>query len=246
MNFNTGIFAKARLVFFRSQPIIRFRNSLATFRTNIMNYRSSSLLYATLFATLSFVFPYETADCLIGESKPAYVLEGIQLPHSKEIDGYTLFRNGEGVRRINFMGFDIKVYVASFWTYSHLNNIEEIMACDKPKRFDFTFLRGFGKGKVAAAWSRQLDFSVTHDYETYAEDRDAFIKFFGEIVEGGTESVIMVGDDTIVVDQGVEKGKIVGKNFQKAFLSMLFGEKPVTDDLKSGLLGLKRSNVLTS
>ena len=46
----------------------------------------------------------------------------------------------------------------------------------------------------------------------------------------------MVGDETVVIDQGIEKGTVTGSNFQRAFKSMWFGSQAVADDLKDGLL----------
>jgi hypothetical protein len=57
------------------------------------------------------------------------------------------------------------------------------------------------------------------------------------LAQGGVESVRFVGEDTVVIDQGVNKGVIHGKNFQKTFLSLWFGSKPVGKKLRSALLG---------
>ena len=173
----------------------------------------------------------------------AFVLEGIHLPETKVVDGVTLVRNGEGVRNFSIFGMDVRIYVAGFWTAEQLQSIEEVLACEQPKQMDFTFLRTVGQGRVSGAWQHQLAASVTYKYEGYEADRDAFINAFGQIESGGTESVLMIGDETRLVDQGVLKGIIHGKNFQRSFLSMWFGEQAVTADLKSGLLGMNRRNV---
>ena len=47
----------------------------------------------------------------------------------------------------------------------------------------------------------------------------------------------MIGTDTLVYDSGVLKGKIAGRDFQKAFLSLWFGSTPVDTNLKNALLG---------
>lgn len=165
------------------------------------------------------------------------------LPHlsdTKVVDGVTLYRNGEGVRVWNVLGMSVDIYIAGFWTAQQLQSADDILACKMPKQMDFTFLRSVGQNGVSTAWRRQLDASVTFKYDGYEEDRDAFISMFGPIQSGGTESVVIVGDATHIIDQGVTKGTIRGKNFQKAFFSMWFGERSVTPELKSGLLGLDR------
>jgi methyltransferase OMS1 len=163
---------------------------------------------------------------------------------TKLVDGVTLFRNGEGVRMWNLLGMNVEIYKAGFWTAKPLQSEEAIMACDKPKQMDFRFLRGVGQTGVTTAWRRQLDASVTYKYDGYEEDRDAFISMFGPMQNGGTESVVIVGDETLIIDQGIVKGKIYGTHFQKAFFSMWFGEQAVTADLKAGLLGLNRPTIL--
>jgi methyltransferase OMS1 len=166
------------------------------------------------------------------------------LSETKVVDGVTLHRNGEGVRAWNILGMNVDIYIAEFWTAQQLQSVDEILDCKMPKQMDFTFLRSVGQYGVSTAWRRQLDASVTFKYDGYEEDRDAFISMFGPIQSGGTESVVIVGDATHIIDQGVTKGTIRGKNFQKAFFSMWFGEHSVTPELKNGLLGLERINAL--
>ena len=165
------------------------------------------------------------------------VMEGVHLPATRELNGVTLYRNGQGLRLFQFMGMNLRIYVAGFWTAQRLETPEAVMACDKPKQMDFTFLRNVSKGKVTTAWQLQLDSSVTHRYDGYLEDRDAFLSLLGAIQTGGTQSVLLIGNETLVIDQEEFRGKITGKDFQRAFLSMWFGESAVTPDLKSGLLG---------
>jgi hypothetical protein len=49
--------------------------------------------------------------------------------------------------------------------------------------------------------------------------------------------VQFVGSQTQVYDNGQLKGTILGRDFQKAFLSLWFGSNPVQQDLKAALLG---------
>jgi hypothetical protein len=60
---------------------------------------------------------------------------------------------------------------------------------------------------------------------------------FGPLKNGGVEQVQFVGSNTVVVDQGITKGTIPGRDFQKSFLSLWFGTNPVSTDLRSALLG---------
>jgi hypothetical protein len=164
-------------------------------------------------------------------------LEGVEVPESRIVNGTILPLNGAGIRSFSFFGMSLKVYVATFYTRSPLRNWEAVQACKGPKHFDFTFLRGVGQGQVTQAWQRQLDASVSHTYDGYENDRDAFVRMFGPIKSGGMTTIQLLEEDTVVVDQGTHKGVIQGRNFQRAFLSMWFGERAVQADLKAGLLG---------
>jgi hypothetical protein len=161
--------------------------------------------------------------------------EGIELPDFRKGGGFELKRNGQGIRSV--WGF--KIYVAAMYSLNRLQEAKDVLDChgDCPLQLDFTFLRSVTGKQCKTAWQKQLDHSVSYHYNGYEKDRDAFIqKLSGPISNGGTLSVQMIGDDTVVIDQGTERGVVTGKKFQKAFLSMWFGNRPVTDDLKEGLL----------
>lgn len=164
----------------------------------------------------------------------------VKWPSVKHVDGVALKKNGHGVRSINFFGWDINVYVAGFYSASPLLSEKDVWHSHRsniPMQFDFTFLRTVDQGRVVSAWSQQLEHSVSYKYDGYESDRDAFIKLFTNKIEnGGTQTVQLVGGNTVMVDQGVHKGNIPGRDFQRAFLSMWFGERAVAEDLKANLL----------
>ena len=74
-------------------------------------------------------------------------------------------------------------------------------------------------------------------YPGYTRDRDAFIAMFGPLQKLGVEKVQLLGTNTVIFDQGTQKGIIPGRDFQKAFLSLWFGANPVATDLRDALLG---------
>jgi hypothetical protein len=165
-------------------------------------------------------------------------LEGIELPVHHNLDGKILYRNGHGVRSFTFYGLSMKMYVASLYSEIPLRSEEDVLTCDGCSLlFDFVFLRGVGQGKVKLAWQKQLEWSVTHAYKGYKQDRDAFVNMFGPMEYKGTVTVKIVREETLILDQGTVRGSIKGVDFQRAFLTMWFGEKAVANDLKIGLLG---------
>mmetsp|Transcript_17162 Transcript_17162/g.41772 ORF Transcript_17162/g.41772 Transcript_17162/m.41772 type:complete len:108 (+) Transcript_17162:796-1119(+) len=104
---------------------------------------------------------------------------------------------------------------------------------------DFTFLRGFTAGQCKLAWEKQLDDSVSYRYDGFAEDKAEFLEMIAtqSMKANGTATVQIQDNTTMIFDQGTYTGEVIGKDFQRAFLSMWFGDKPVTEDLRLGLLG---------
>jgi len=188
-----------------------------------------------MWLSIPIIFTIFGSNILLATSA---TLEGVNLPETRHVNGVELQMNGHGLRSIRFLGIHVNVYVAGFYTERPLTTEEDVMSChDSPMQFDFTFLKSVGKNRVIAAWQQQMDYSVTYSYEGYEKDRDLCIEMFSSpIAYGGTQTVQFIGNDTIIIDQGVHKGTIHGRDFQKAFLSMFFGERAVTEELKSSLL----------
>jgi Chalcone isomerase-like len=197
---------------------------------------------ATLFVFVFFMTPPVPADATamtVAAATPSMpvALEGVDLPTTLQVNGTVLSINGAGVRAISVFGFHFKIYVAGLYTATPLRSQDQALNTSGPLQMVFTFLRTVSHQKVKEAWERQLDASVSYSYDGYARDREVFIHMFGPTANGGTQMVQFVGDDTVVHDQGLEKGVILGRHFQRAFLSMWFGEKAVAADLMAGLLG---------
>jgi hypothetical protein len=167
----------------------------------------------------------------------ALEIQGVNVPPRMTIDGITLPLNGAGLRTFSLMMVPIRIYVAAFYAPAPLRSESAIMASEGPMQFDFTFLRDVGRADVSKAWSSQFSQSVSYTYPGYERDRDAFIGMFGALKNGGVEQVRFVGTNTVVFDQGIQRGTIPGRDFQKSFLSLWFGSNPVAPDLKNALLG---------
>lgn len=190
-----------------------------------------------LFFLFLCVIPSATAGGVTSQSMatttthPGAIIEGVTVPATQTLLGRTFYRKGYGLRRFQWYGMQMRIYVAARWMEDASSSEDQV--------FTFTFLRAFPEGRVRAAWRYQLGTSATEcDYAEWEQDKEAFIQLFGGIERMGTEQVLLLGNDTIVMEDGVEKGKITGRSFQKAFLSMWFGEKAVSEELKEGLLGV--------
>ncbi|KAL3941390.1 MAG: hypothetical protein SGBAC_004247 [Bacillariaceae sp.] len=191
--------------------------------------------------TTQFLFLLIAACGLTEQVLASTMMEGIHIPEFRMVGEHQLKRNGQGIRSISFFGMPIKVYVAGFYSLSRLENAQDVVESlerkDNPMQLDFTFLRSVSGKQCTSAWQKQLEHSVSYTYDGYESDRDIFIQELSNpIAYGGTISVKMIGDNTVVVDQGTERAVIPGRNFQRAFLSMWFGDQPVAEDIKAGFL----------
>lgn len=164
-------------------------------------------------------------------------IEGVNVAPEKSVGGQQLPLNGAGVRTVRLAFVPIKAYVASFYAPAPLKTEKEVMASKGPLFFNFTFLHGVGQAQVIEAWNAQFKESVSYTYDNLSADQQKFVAMFGPLKKGGAEAVEITGDETRVYDNGVLKGSIKGPNFQKAFLSLWFGSRPVMPSLKSSLLG---------
>jgi len=167
----------------------------------------------------------------------ALEIQGVNIPPNVTLAGDSLRLNGAGLRTFTLLMVPIKIYVASLYTPSAIRSAAAMMDFAGPMQFDFTFLRTVGQSDVTKAWSSQFAQSIGYTYPGYERDRDAFIALFGPLRNLGVERVQFVGTNTVIFDQGIRKGVVPGRDFQKAFLSLWFGSNPVAHDLKESLLG---------
>ena len=175
-----------------------------------------------------------------------------------------LYRNGYGVRTVRApFGITIHVYVATLYTREPIRTAQDVdtllLDCDNngddddtdtdsnsskeagPFVMEFTFLRAVTPSQMWIAWNYQLDTSVmteAYSYDQYADDRARFLEMLdGSMEEKGTIVFeFRGGDGMTVINQGQRVGEISGPHFQKAFCSMWFGDKPVMEEIKEGLL----------
>jgi Chalcone isomerase-like len=162
----------------------------------------------------------------------------------------TLLRNGHGIRTVRApFGYNLHVYVVTLYTTAPAQSEQDVQdllfhsAADGGCVMEFTFLRDITPSQMSIAWNYQLDTSVTaSDYEAYDQDRAQFLKLLGEgaMPERGVIRFEFwtsgANPKTLITNQGELVGEIEGTNFQKAFASMWFGDHPVMEEIKTGLL----------
>lgn len=169
----------------------------------------------------------------------ALEVEGMKLDDSVQLGNVPLLLNGAGVRSMVFF----KMYVAGLYLSDKKASAEAVLADVGAKRIALhvmvgegeteRFLHGFRKGieknhgeKEVAALSERMNV-LDHLFDAVKTVKKGDVITFDWLPENGTRVNL----------NGAELGKIGGEDFYRALLSIWIGEKPVSSDLKKGLLG---------
>lgn len=164
---------------------------------------------------------------------------GIRLDDKVQLGNVPLLLNGAGVRSMVFF----KMYVAGLYLSEKKTSAEAVLADAGAKRIALhvvvgegeteRFLHGFRKGieknhdeKTVAALSGRMD-ALDHLFDAVKTVKKGDVIAFDWLPGSGTHVSL----------NGTELGKIEGEDFYRALLSIWIGGKPVSDDLKKGLLG---------
>lgn len=169
----------------------------------------------------------------------ALELEGAKLEEKASVGKVALSLNGAGVRSILFF----KMYVAGLYLTEKRHFGDAVFRDKGEKRIALhvlvgeakseRFLNGFRKG-IEKNHSEQ-------ELSLLRERMEAFDHLFDTIKTVKKNDVITLdwqpGTGTLISMNGSEIGRIAGEDFYRALLAIWIGEKPVSDDLKKGLLG---------
>jgi hypothetical protein len=162
---------------------------------------------------------------LFSQLSQALELEKVKIPDSLNCEGQETPLHGYGLRTATV--FKIKVYVLALYS-------QDLEA--RPMCFNITYLKDFNNKDVDRAWEYQFKESAEHKYPELKEHLSLLGDFFGEIKGPRSQNISLVNDTTKFYENGILKGEIKGKDFQKAFLSIWFGKNPPTKELKKGLM----------
>lgn len=165
-------------------------------------------------------------------------LKDMPVPAEVVVEGTVLMLNGAGIRSVPVLLIPVDAYMASFYAPAPLRSEQKVLDSPGPLLFTFRFLAAVSEDKVADAWIAQFEASNTHSYPWFEQDLQAFSGFFGAIPKGGTQKVALVGNETRAYEGDELKGVVRGRDFQRSFLSLWFGAKPVEPELKQALLGI--------
>jgi hypothetical protein len=145
--------------------------------------------------------------------------------------------NGAGVRRKLF----VPVYAVGLYVPAPTRDPARVLAVDGPRLVVMRFLhREVPREKLVAAWNE--GFEANHDPATLGALKDRVERFnglFETLREGGRVELDFnpVRNTTLVSINGQARGEVSGADFAAALLRIWLGASPVSEDLKSALLG---------
>jgi len=177
---------------------------------------------------------------LTGFSANAKDLAGVVVQETVQTDDGTVLQlNGAGVRSKFFMD----IYVAELYMENPSKSADEVIAAEGQKRVVMHILYSkVEKSKLVAGWNDGFKNNTKADEVVKLQERiDKFNGLFSDVKEGDILLYDFIpGKGTVVNISGEEKGVIEGKDFNDALLRIWLGKKPVTKDLKKGLLSYSK------
>jgi hypothetical protein len=164
----------------------------------------------------------------------AGTLAGVSLPDTAQVAGKTLALNGMGIRT----KFMVKVYVAGLYLEQKSSDATAIIKADAPKQIVMKFVHGASKSQMSDAFEEGFNDNSPDAAKTLKADIDRLLGAI-EAVKVGDQMVFTYtpGTGTTMTINGQDKLTIAGPAFGQLMMSVWFGPKPPTADLKKGLLG---------
>ena len=193
------------------------------------------------------VLVWATFALLLSAAASAVEVNGVTVAEHVQIgsNGPNLVLNGAGVRtRLIF-----KVYVAALYLPAKMNNGEEILRDDQPRRLLLHMLRDLTSKELTTSMIDALNETLTSAERSPLESRtrqfDAILETLHGVKRGTQIAIDYVPQfGTIVLVDGNEKGRIPGADFNQALLRVWIGARPRDVELRTALLGLKPDPVL--
>jgi len=158
---------------------------------------------------------------------------GITFPEEATVGGVVLPLNGVGIRE-RFL-FDI--YAAGLYLPTHTEDAARAIEADVPKRIEVRFLyRHVTRQQAVDALRWRLMESPAA--ASIADQIETFVGWLRDFDRGDEILFDYVpGAGTSVTLQGESRGTMPGTAFMRAVWGIFLGEKPITEQLKRGMLG---------
>jgi len=184
--------------------------------------------------SLLWIMPFTKAV-----SNEGSVIAGVNVSSDTSLKGVDarLVLNGAGIR----YKFFFKIYVAALYLPAPDNDDIRILHSLPPNRMKMQITYSeVPYEKLVSGWVGGFKNNTTPSTFSILEPRlKQFNHMFSTLHEGDVVLLDYFPEEgTRVTIKGAEKGVIKGADFNRALLSVWLGKDPVTEELKSALLGL--------
>jgi len=168
----------------------------------------------------------------------ALELEGARLDDKVQVGNTTLQLNGAGMRTKLFF----KVYIGALYLGEKKRTASAVLADVGAKRVTMHMLRDLSSEKLLEAFDKGLSSNNTPAelaaLDARIKEFSAIFRTTNEVAKGDVITLdYFPGEGTRISINGVEKGRVVGAEFNRALLKIWLGDEPVDEDLKKGMLG---------
>ncbi|WP_179958222.1 chalcone isomerase family protein [Chitinimonas arctica] len=166
---------------------------------------------------------------------------GVKLDDTAKVSGQDLVFNGGGIRTKYGIA---KVYVAGLYAAQKTNNADAVVNAVTPRRVVLSMLRKVEAEKLHESLLDGLEENTTEAefaaLQPRLKEMNAIFQGVKEVKEGDLIALdFLPGKGTQITVRGQIRDVIGGDDFSRALLRVWLGKKPVSDSLKSGMLGGK-------
>ena len=165
-------------------------------------------------------------------------IAGTEIPDTLRLTNteHELVLNGGGVREKFFMD----IYVGALYLPARTNDAQAILSDDGPASVRMHFLyKEVSRQKIVDGWHDGLSANLSPaEFTALQPQLEKFDSLFHTVRRGDVISIDYIPDTGTEVRINNEwRGVIPGNAFYRALLKIWLGNKPVSDDLKQGMLG---------
>lgn len=185
--------------------------------------RSSPAVFALLALLALLAFPLSASAAEIG---------GVNMPDSTSVAGKALPLRGVGLRK----ALVLKVYAAALYT-SNTGGADAVIKDAGLKSMKMHMMIGLDGSKIADSIEKGFEKNSASQMGALRERLDTLKTMFPRANKGDVVELAWDGSKTDITLNGTSIGTIAGADFAGALFAVWLGPDPVTEDLKSGLLG---------
>ncbi len=174
---------------------------------------------------------------LLTANTQALEVAGVSIPETTSISNHVLKLNGYGIRK----KFFVSVYVGSLYTAGPVSSLAEVLDDPDDKLVRMVFVhKKVGRDKIVEAFAEGFARN-TPELSGTSEARQ-FLSLFRNDFSSGDTVDLELGKAGRVVARLNDRvlGTLESLPLARGILAIYLGEHPADDDLKKGMLGLKR------